>query len=80
MLKIKFSKVVEIKRRNFFRIYLRNLNQSLMLLQLIERDLTYPPSTRADLEARKAMHRVTGVYFDPAIELDLAKTPLPTLR
>lgn len=40
--------------------------QQRALIVLIARDLADPPVTRSDLVARKSMHRITGLFHDPA--------------
>lgn len=45
--------------------------QARQLIDLILLDLESPPRTRAELEARKRMHSVSGIYFDPVVQYDV---------
>lgn len=53
--------------------------QALSLLQLVELDITDPPRDESELRARRRLHNVTGVYYDPVIELDLGRSRVPVL-
>lgn len=52
--------------------------QARSLLDLIELDLRQPPRDRGELAARGRMQRVTGVYFDPALQFDVNRSRVPT--
>ncbi|MEO6595325.1 MAG: hypothetical protein ABIP94_11280 [Planctomycetota bacterium] len=50
--------------------------QARSLLDLVEMDLRQPPKDRSALYERGRLHRVTGIYHDPAIEFDVARSPV----
>lgn len=50
--------------------------QAAQLIELVLLDIEQPPRTLAELRQRQAMHGVTGVYFDPAIEFDVGRSPV----
>ena len=60
------------------RPYRKPSGTALELLNLVELDIVDPPRTHRDLVQRKSMQRVTSVYYDPVIELDLGRSPIPT--
>ena len=50
--------------------------QALSLLRLIELDLVDPPRDQRALEARRQLHDVTKIYFDPVWEYDYWRSAL----
>jgi hypothetical protein len=46
-------------------------DQQARLINLILLDLTDPPQTKQELWARKKLHDVTEIYYDPVVEFDL---------
>ena len=50
--------------------------QARQLIDLIVLDLESPPRTRTELEARKSMHNVTALYYDPVIEWNISRSRL----